>query len=249
MPPTALAHWLRSLDDDALATLLRARPDLAIPPPADTSVLATRAGIRASVATACEDLDAFTLIVIEALLVADADIMPTTMRTVERLLGPDVPRLRTRQAVDTLRQRALAWGGDEAITALAALREVVAHPGGLGRSVPGLAGADLSGLAPDERQVLQALAKGPPLGRTRSAGLNPPPGDPGTPVQRLLARGLLIVRDRDTVELPREIGLALRGDHPMGDVPAAEPPLATRAHKESIVDSAAAGNVLELVRR
>lgn len=250
MPPTALADWLRSMDDDALAALLRARPDLAIPPPADMSVLATRAGIRASVATACENLDAFTLIVIEALLVADADILPTTMCAVERLLGPDVPRPRTRQAVSTLRQRLLAWGKDDAITVLPALREVVgANPGGLGSSVPALASADLTGLAPDERRVLQTLAKGPPLGQTRSAGLDPLPGDPGTPVQRLLARGLLITRDRNTVELPREIGLALRGNHPMGHVPATEPPLATRVHKESAVDSAAVGNVLDLIRR
>jgi Helicase conserved C-terminal domain len=250
MPPTTLTEWLRSLDDDTLATLLRARPDLAVPVPADMSVLATRAGVRASVVVACEDLDAFTLTVIEALLVADANIMPTALRTVEHLLGPDVPRLRTRQAVDVLRQRALAWGDDDAISVSPALRDVAAaNPGGLGRSVPALARADLTGLAPDERRVLQTLAKGPPLGRTRSASPNPMPGDSATPVQRLLSRGLLIIHDKDTVELPREVGLALRGSHPMGDVPTAEPLLATRTHEESAVDSAAAGNVLELIRR
>ncbi len=38
------------------------------------------------------------------------------------------------------------------------------------------------------------------------------------PVQRLLARGLLLRRDPGTVELPREIGLELRGERPLGPI-------------------------------
>ncbi|HET8641491.1 MAG TPA: helicase-associated domain-containing protein [Pseudonocardiaceae bacterium] len=247
MPPTALAQWLRSLDDDALVALLRARPDLAVPPPADTSVLATRAGIRASVARACEDLDTFTLTVFEALLVAYADLAPVPLDTVRRLLGPDVAAERTVSAVDVLRERALAWGDDAAIATTPAAREVVAtYPGGLGRSVPELAGFDPAGVAPEELRVLHALAKGPPIGRTRDAGAAP---QPGGPVQRLLDRGLLVRVDAGTVELPREVGLALRGRHPMGQVAVDEPPLPTASHAMSTVDAAAAGEVLDLLRR
>src|SRR5581483_3514050 len=54
MPGTSLLEWLRARDDAALATLLRLRPDLGVPPPPDLTVLATRVGIRASVARACE---------------------------------------------------------------------------------------------------------------------------------------------------------------------------------------------------
>jgi len=55
--PTPLVDWLRAQDDETLADLLRLRPDLAVPPPADLTVLATRAGIRASVHRACDELD------------------------------------------------------------------------------------------------------------------------------------------------------------------------------------------------
>jgi len=68
MAGTSLADWLRTLDDETLSALLRARPDLATPPPADTTVLATRAGTRASLTRAAEELDAGTLAVLDALV-------------------------------------------------------------------------------------------------------------------------------------------------------------------------------------
>lgn len=42
-PPRTLAEALRTRDDDALAALLRTRPDLLSPVPNDLSQLATRA--------------------------------------------------------------------------------------------------------------------------------------------------------------------------------------------------------------
>ena len=81
MSGITLADWLRAQDDAALVALLRARPDLATPPPADMSVLATRVGTRASIARACEDLDTFTLAVLEALVVQGADAAPVSLAT------------------------------------------------------------------------------------------------------------------------------------------------------------------------
>ena len=106
---TPLVDWLRAQDDATLAALVRLRPDLTVPPPADLTVLATRAGVRASVHRACDDLDTPTLAVLEALVVADADQAPVPRAEVARLLGPDVPADALDTALATLRARALVW--------------------------------------------------------------------------------------------------------------------------------------------
>ncbi|WP_447005408.1 helicase-associated domain-containing protein [Saccharothrix isguenensis] len=245
MSGTTLAEWLRAQDDTALVALLRARPDLATPPPADTTVLATRIGSRASVARACEDLDTLTLTVLEALLVLDADVAPVPRSAVQELFGAtDI-----RPAVDGLRARALLWGDDDALSTPPATRDAVnPFPCGLGRSVPSLADVDLSPLEPDELRVLRTLADGPPVGQTKDAAQVVSLANARTPIQKLLARGLLVRRDSLTVELPREVGLKVRGDRPLGSIQTTEPPLATVRRDPSGIDHTGGGEALELSR-
>ncbi|MBP2475041.1 hypothetical protein JOF53_003913 [Crossiella equi] len=250
----SLAAWLRAQDDHRLAALLRARPDLATPSPADTTVLATRAGIRASIARACEDLDSFTLTVLEGLLLAGADTGPVPVGSVTALLGKGVTAKAVKAAVGTLRDRALAWGPDSALSVPpAAVEGVTRYPGGLGRPHPELDGVDLApvlaSLDEDERRLLETLAGGQPTGRTRDAGQVVPLEKARTPVQKLLARGLLLRQDTETVELPRQVGIALRGGKPFGTVEVAEPALDTGAYNQSTVDATSAGAAMELLRQ
>ncbi len=244
-----LVDRLRALPDATLAALLAHRPDLAVPPPSDVTVLATRAAVRASVHRACDDLDTLALAVLEALVVADADRAPVPAAEVARLLGPDLAAGALDGVLAALRERALVWDGDDAggLSVVPAVRDVVArHPGGLGRPAAGPAGSSalpvlLAAAEPDERRVLDALAVGPPLGRSRA--------EPGGPVARLLAKGLLVRVDAETVELPRQVGLALRGDRPMGPLALRPPELPTRDPGHSVVDRTAGGAALELLRR
>src|SRR5690606_28005766 len=103
-------------------------------------------------------------------------------------------------------------------------------------------------LTDEERQLVGKLADRSPLGRTKDAARQVPLEQATTPVQRLLARGLLLRRDSETVELPRQLALAVRGDHPMGPVESEEPIPELTEPGITAVDSTAAGEVLELLR-
>ncbi|WP_078877028.1 helicase C-terminal domain-containing protein [Streptomyces sp. 150FB] len=141
-PPRTLAEALRTQDDESLAALLRARPDLLSPVPNDLSQLATRAGTRASVVRAIERLDRFTLQTAEALAVAPE---PAPFETLRALLTGDEgdPRVEAALpvAVAALRDQALIWGGNDRLRLVRTARELLApspnHPSptGLGPTV------------------------------------------------------------------------------------------------------------------
>src|SRR5262252_6822886 len=145
---TSLSDWLRRRTDDELAELLRRRPDLALPAPADFATLANRLGVRASVQRAIDGLDAVRLATLEALVltgdVADAAAL--------------LPGINVAVVLDELRTTGLVWGEQHLADA------VGPYPAGLGRPADRLLAAvsDVT-LAP----VLRALGL-PPAGQPSS---------------------------------------------------------------------------------
>ncbi|HEX5494689.1 MAG TPA: helicase C-terminal domain-containing protein [Mycobacteriales bacterium] len=112
---------------------------------------------------------------------------------------------------------------------------------------PARLGVLLARCGPDERAVLDQLAEGPPLGTVREATRLVRATDADTPVRWLLTHGLLVAVDPDTVELPRQVGLALRG-RPLGRRNWQPPPVRTQDLGEDAVDAAAAGQAAASIR-
>ncbi|WP_435837867.1 helicase-associated domain-containing protein [Streptantibioticus parmotrematis] len=307
--PRTLAEDLRARGDEAVAALLRARPDLVSPVPNDLTQLATRAGTRASVLRALERLDHFVLQAAEALAVAPG---PCPYETLLALMtgdeeseagGPRGPRAggpgpvaaALPGAVGVLRDNALVWGADDRLTLVRTARDLLVpsaaapSPTGLGPTVaeatagmsPGrlqeiladtglpathdpvsavaaLAGLlgdraglrELLDLAPDgAAAVLDKLVWGPPYGEVTGASEPVRAATATTPVQWLLARGVLLPAGPRNVVLPREAALSLRGGRAHREPLPVPPPLeVAAAHGPAMADATAAGQAFGATR-
>jgi len=94
--------------------------------------------------------------------------------------------------------------------------------------------------SPAAIRILDRLAEGPARGATADAGRLLTVASARTPVEELLARGLLVGVDAEEVEMPREVGLALRGDAPTGVLHPRPPTLGGRSVAVAHVDPAGA---------
>jgi hypothetical protein len=291
MMATTLADHLRSLSDDALGALLRRRPDLVVPVPADVSALAVRAQSRVSVARAMDGLDEFTLRILDAArLSRPAGGGPTSLGAVLALAAAPAHADAVRAALDRLRGLFLLYGPDDALHVSAGVDEVGSpYPAGLGRPAGRLdpaAGALCADPArlrravlaapPNARAVLDRLAAGPPVGTLTTATDGPGDNTDGAdnPVHWLVEHHLLVPVSPgggagpagpaglasprlapgesryEAVELPREVGLLLRRETgPLGPLRPSPPAVAAPAREPAAVDSAGAGQAMELVRQ
>jgi hypothetical protein len=255
---TTLAEHLRALPDRALAALLQLRPDLVMPVPSDLSALAVRAQSRVSVARALDGLDQFTLQVLDAVrLTRDPHDRTTSADAVLAMAKGESTAVR--EALARLRDLLLVPGRDDALHVVAGVDEVSSpYPAGLGRPAAELDPAaaalcadparlrrTLLAAPPPARAVLDRLAAGPPVG-TLTNGT----AAPDSPVRWLLDNGLLVRISGEAMELPREIGLLLRRDAgPLGPLQV-RPPVVTSAVRDlKSVDSAGAGQTMEVVRQ
>ncbi|SBT51133.1 helicase-associated domain-containing protein [Micromonospora auratinigra] len=122
---------------------------------------------------------------------------------------------------------------------------------------------------PSARAILERLAAGPPVGSVPPGALQAPAtgaedelppdlvngGAPtGSPIRWLVEHRLLVRMSggkggAGTVELPREVGLLLRRDSgPLGPLRTSPPVVAAPPREVKSVDSAGAGQTMELVR-
>ena len=109
--------------------------------------------------------------------------------------------------------------------------------------------SELSAQAPRAaRAVLERLTWGPPIGKVEDADRPVRAGQAGSPIEWLLARGLLAVADAGHVVLPREIGLALRGGRVHRERDLAPPALVLRDRPMASIDAAAGQAAAEAVR-
>ncbi|HEV7205908.1 MAG TPA: helicase-associated domain-containing protein [Jatrophihabitans sp.] len=273
---TSLVEWLRRRSDRRLTRLLRLRPDLALPAPADVAALAARLSVRTSTQRSVDGLDARTLRVLEGLVLAagDDDSIDIT---------PDDD---SADALEELFDRVLVWGDPDLVHLTPTVREAVGpYPAGLGRPAAALfplvpdnalvpilrrlglpptaqpaAGIELARRLRDpvtlaetleqadaeERDVLARLAAGPPVGTLRSTRLAAAEADQSAP-HRLINRGLLVPIDTQRVELPREVGIALRHG-PRSDLDASAPEVRLVDRTPDDLDRLGTTAVLEALR-
>jgi hypothetical protein len=219
--PRTLADQFRSWSDAQLSALLEARPDLATPAPHDSSQLAARVVVKASVLRALDSLDALELTVLQAIVQGTA---PADLRA-----EPDA----VARAIERLELLALVWGSPT---------RPVLVVGDLLRLPPGPPAEDiaelLDALAAPARAILHHLDDTGADGRW-SGGAGP--------TTELVAAGLLARIDERHVTLPWSVRLALRESRGRRIDQPVE--LATSERGQSLVDRAAAGAAFELVRR
>jgi hypothetical protein len=230
------ADYLRGLDDAALISMFSHRPDLVTPVPPDMASLAVRASSAPSLARAVDALNKWQLQVLEV-----CAILP------EPFSEKDVTALTEKSAlfvIPGLVERGLLYADKDGLRTPTTLKEV------LGNEIAGLGPASMSKLklkkldevpAPSKK-VLDAMVWGPPRGSIADIK------KPSVGVQWLLEEGFLIPFNQQTVVLPREVAIYLRGNKVHRELETSQPSVTGSKRDMRNVQSAAIANITTFLR-
>ncbi|WP_062439639.1 helicase-associated domain-containing protein [Herbidospora daliensis] len=251
-------EWLRSRSDEQLRVLAMSRPELITPVPANVPGLAARAGTPSAVGRALDRLDGFTLAVAETLVVFPPDqLSPAIRRATCDAPGTDEAIGR---ALATLTEMALV---DDERRLAPGVQDALDPPAGLGQPADRVFRHDeraitladpravrklIAQVGPQARAALDELAWGPPSGRVPNARREVSVETAQSPIEQLLARGLLGAIGDETVTLPREVGLVLRDDRLHRDLSPVPPPLEGVTRRADLASRTAAGQAFSFVR-
>jgi len=230
------ADYLRALDDAALISMFSHRPDLVTPVPPDMASLAVRASSAPSLARAVDALNKWQLQVLEV-----CAILP------EPFSEKDVTSLTEKSAlfvIPGLIERGLLYTDKDGLRTPTTLKEV------LGNEIAGLGPASMSKLklkkldevpAPSKK-VLDAMVWGPPRGSIADIK------KPSAGVAWLLEEGFLIPFNQQTVVLPREVAIYLRGNTVHRELETSQPSVTGSKRDSRNVQLAAIANITTFLR-
>lgn len=178
--------------------------------------------------------------------------VPCSAEDVRDLLGADAEPIG--QAIERLRALALLWGADPQLHLVRQARSPFEpYPAGLAPVSPTPLTPDqldraLDAAGADVTSLLHRLSSGNPTGAVRQADRSITLTAQSSAVERALAASLIRPLDANTVIVPREVALRLRGDAPLGRPLArpSPPKLGTDAKPQRVVDNGALGAALTI---
>ena len=236
MSTNSFADELRSRSDEELARLCELRPDLLTPVPPDIAALAVRANSTPSLMRATENLNKFQS---DILLAAATLIQPFRRTELVAITSP-----KANQEIDYLIDSALIYqDGDRYRLSGNLLNLLGDSPAGLGPTT-GVKFNEkiLKEIPKDSLAVLEKLTWGPPRGSVSNIK------NPGKAIGWLLENNVLVAIDSQTVALPREVGMHLRGAKVFKELAEKQPDLNGQSRKQKDIDRAAIANISDFLR-
>mgnify|MGYP000515652261 FL=1 len=230
------ADELRARADDALASIFKLRPDLVSPVPNDFSALAARATSTPSLVRALDSINMWHYQIIEA-----ACALPEPFKKSEIVA---VTSEETAFALDHLWQMGLLYKEGNNYRTPTNLKILIGdEPAGLGPiAVKKFDFSILKEIPKVSEEVLAKLTWGPPRGQIGNIK------KPGNAIGWLLDNGVLVALDSNTVALPRDVAIKLRGGKIHKDMVSKAPNLIGKEVVQKQIDLAAIANISTILR-